>query len=278
MKKHLFLLPFLAMGSMALSGCYLDLGFIKFGEPPTKKTEEPEEGGEEEKKKEITIMEEYGNYKLATSIQAGKRYLLGSLRTLDVRDGEVRFFNGNYHVGDDPSDTASYGKRYSWYLGTSVATNGDLSFAAELEAEAAGNGEFYFKVHTTASNPWNNKYVGLFPTKATSRKVLSFALLDTPTSTTFTCVDDVKYKDTGGTQVQSSDTVISKFKYFEKYGPNDTTIKTLGFEFQYTDAGDVEPVAKFFGTEGKYTSFDCKSFESAMDPEVYDLAHLYEAK
>lgn len=279
MKKRLLLLPLLA--GFALTGCTITLfgKEITIGKDDSKKGQIPDiPNTPVTPPKDIPIMEEYGNYKLAESVVAGKRYLLGSKRTIDVHEGEIRFFNGNYHVGDDPDDAKSYGKRYSHYLGTTAAQNGDLSFAAELEAIDAGNGMFHFKVHTTEENPWNEKYLGVYPSKGYSNNVLSFCLLDTPESKTFTSVDDFKYASSGGSIEVTSQVVISSFKYYTTYGDDARPIKTIGFEFQHTDAGDVSPVGKFFGTQGQYSSFDCKSYDTAMDPDVYDLAHLYEPK
>ena len=281
MKKRLLLLPLLS--GLVLSGCTITLfgKTITIGKDKNKDNSSQIDDVTPTPPKDIPIMEEIGDYKLATSIVAEHEYILGAKRTMDIHNGEARFFNGNYHVGDDESDTKSYGKRYSHYLGTTKVEGTDLSFAAKLIAKDAGNGYFNFLVQSEGdpeTHPWNGKYLGIYPSSGTSNKTLSFALLDAPDSKTFTSIDDYKYSSTGGEQEITATEVISKFKYFEKYGDDERPIKTVGFMFKHSDAGDLEEVGKFFGTAGKYSSFDCKSFETAMDPDAYDLAHLYELK
>ena len=246
MNKRILLLPLLS--GLVLTGCDF------FKKDSGKK--DPINNVVVDPPKDIPLMEEYGDYKMASSVVAGREYLLGSKRTQGLHDGEVRFFNGNYHIGDDEEDEKSYNKRYSHYLGTTKAENNDLSFAARLEAVDAGNGEFSFIVHTTdESLPWNNKYLGVYPSKATKNYVLSFCLLDTPDSKTFISVDDNKYASSDGELEVTSNTVFSKFKFYTTY-QDERPIKTIGFEYLYDDAGDTEEVAKFFGTEGDYSSFN----------------------
>ena len=256
------------MGGLLLTGCKITLfgkTFYLFEKEPAK--EEPEV------KLPIPLMEEYGEYKLADSITAGTRYLLGIQRTFGSNKDQVRFFNGNYH-----EDNNGY---YSFYMGTTQAKNGDTSFAAEIEAEDAGNGEFYFKVYTEDEElPWNNHYIGVYPSITTGKKpTLSLALLETPTSKTFT---QCGYTKEGG-QVDEEvtfDTVISKFKFFNQY--DERTVKAPGFTFQHSAKDEDQPCAKFFGTSADFISFDCRSEKDpeipALNPTLYDLAHLYVKK
>ena len=277
MKKRMLLLPLLS--GLVLSGCT----FTLFGQEITLGKKESKGGSGTQipdtptvTPKDIPLMEEYGNYKLADSITAGKRYLLGLKRlTGEAHVNEVRFFNGNYHVATE-EDGAKAGHRYSYYLGTNKAENGNLEFAAELEAEASDvEGEFYFKVHTTESNPWNNKYLALYTAKAISRNTISFIPLDSVTQTSATAIDDDK--NPASYEVTPTGGFITKFKMFTSY-EDDRPCKAPGFMLKYTAAGDTEPVAKFFGSSGDYVSIDCQTYETALDPDNYDLAHLYEAK
>lgn len=272
MKKRMLLLPLIS--GLVLSGCSITLfgKKITFGKD-NKSNEQETNENTPAPPKDIPLMEEYGDYKLADSIVAGKRYKFGLKRTTGVHSGEVRFFNGNYHIATEPDKA---GHKYSYYLGSTLAENGDLEFAAELEAIASDTaGEFYFKVHTLEDNPWNDKYIGLYTAKATSRWTISFALLNDPSDTSATAIDDDK-NPTSYT-VTPGNGFITKFKMFTTY-KDDRPIKAPGFMLKYADAGDTEAVAKFFGTSDDYISIDCQNYEKALDPDLYDLAHLYEKK
>jgi len=91
MKKHIFL-SLLTFSSVALSGCYLDLGFIKFGTKPEEQEEQKKEEGGKEKEQSSDILA-YDEEKQAARIkeyytsidesQSGDA-LLNALRTLNL--------------------------------------------------------------------------------------------------------------------------------------------------------------------------------------------------
>ena len=131
-------LSFLAFGSITLSGCYLDLGFIQFGEKPTEEGENNEgeqKSGQkiyDEEKQAARIAEYYANIDSSLSGEA----LLTSLRSLNLsmRKTEVGYnamstsASGMYKWTDyDPayvkfnSDGIPYGTRIlSFYSGKST--------------------------------------------------------------------------------------------------------------------------------------------------------------
>ena len=271
MKKRLLLLTIL--GGFLLSGCRITIGnkVIKLFEKDEKQennnqnnnnnNQQGENGGNQqggEGEKKDYIMREYGDYKLAENVVDGGRYLLGIHRTHGANEGQTRFFNGDYHRDGN--------KAYSFYLGTSQSVDNDVSFAAEIEVNFVNETEFTMKVHAEGK-VWDNKYIGLYPAKGTSRFTISTCLLDTLDQKTFNVVNG-----TNESQVTSED-VITTYKYFDKV--DDTEVKTIAATYCYSDAGDTEPTQKFFGTSADYISFDVKSYPEAIDYEQYDLAHLY---
>jgi len=131
MRKHT-LLTLLAFGSITLSGCYIDLGFIQFGEKPVTDDENHKDGKviyDEEKDKQ-TIATYYADI---DGTQSGET-LLASLRTLNLakRHTEVGYENmpGKYkytdydpaHVKWDSNGIPYAGQILSFYSGKSVLT------------------------------------------------------------------------------------------------------------------------------------------------------------
>ena len=267
MKKRLLLLPIL--GGFLLSGCKITIGnkvISLFEKDEKQNNQENNEnnnnnnnqqgGGEQEENK--YIVREYGDYKLAEKVENGGKYLLGIHRTQGVHEGEMRFFNGDYHRDGN--------KAYSFYLGTSESTNYDTSFAAEIEVEFVNDTEFALKV-SAPGKVWDGKYIGLYPAKATSRFTISTCLLDSLDQKTFHVVNATTESDV------TSEDVITSFKYYDKV--DDVEVKTIAATYYYEAAGDAEATQKFFGTSGDYISFDVQSYPTAIDYEPYDLAHLY---
>lgn len=245
MKKRLFLLP-LAAG-LVMSGCSIeDLMFWK-----KKGVDLPS-----------NFLQEFGGYKLATSIKDGGRYLLGDYR---VKYDLIIFASGDYHRNSE-----GY---YPWYMGANAG--GTVEGAAEVEVKFLSKDEFSLQVFAEGK-PWHQKYIGIYAAQAAKNKVCSVGLFDSPTQREYT--DPKKgerYTD-----------VTGKFKWFETY--DDKAVYAPGFMFQYPGI-DAEAVPKFLGTpyetqqnldQGKeeFRSFSCESYEKALDYSVFDLAHLYEKK
>ena len=273
MKKRLFLIPL--VGGFLLSGCTFKLfgTTIRLFEKNTPQEENNEDTPEEEALP--TIMREYGDYKLAESLVDGERYLLGNYRRSGDHMGEMRFFNGKYHT--DPSKEAGH-QEFSFYLGTQAAEDGDTSFAAEVEVNFVNDNEFTLKVHSPG-NVWDNCYIGLYPSKAMSRYVISTCRLESLDQTTFTVVDgNGKDNDKITTEYEvTPDEIFTKYKFFNEY-PLDNVmkeVKAAGIEYQYEENDEESALPKFFGTSGSYTSLDVQSVPTAIDPDAYDLAHFY---
>lgn len=113
MKKHVFL-SLLAFSSIALSSCYLDLGFVQFG-----KKESQQESKKEEDKQDGGSSEDFkGYYKSIDDSQSGDA-LLNQLRSLNLekRTSEVGYKN---------MGTSSTGKfKFTDYDPATVKTNAD---------------------------------------------------------------------------------------------------------------------------------------------------------
>ena len=251
MKKRLLLLPLLA--GLTLAGCEFTIGGNKITI-----------GGKKDKNGEIQknpyIMNEFQDYKLAKEVKDGQRYLLGVYRQ---KENLMRFVNGKMHEDNNGS--------YPYYMGTiSGTTNG----AAEIEAHVSGS-TFSLQVHAPGE-VWDGKYIGVYPaTSSFNNSVMSIALLDDPDQTLYTPLN-------GGSQVGTS----GKFTYYESYDGREAYAPAILFKYPGLDE---EKVPKFLGTghvsdidlekgEDDYISVDCKSYEIALDPEAYDLAHLYVKK
>ena len=244
MKKQLMLLPFLS--ALALCGC----GSVKDSDLPPH------------------TLREFEGYKLVTKVKNGKRYLLGDYR---YREDLMRFANGDYHWDS--------GKSYPFYMGT-VAGVGSTKEAAEFELKFTNKskGEFSLQCFTKdASLPWNKKYVGVYAAMSSNdNKVMSIALLDSPTQKTYIDRDENEWAVSG------------IFKFYEKV--DDLGAYAPGIPFQYPDVDpSAEHEPKFFGSsmvteedwekgEPDYISMDCKRWEEALRDSRYNLAHLYEKK
>ena len=143
MKKRFKFLSVFAFSTVVLSGCYLDLGFIQFGEKPEENEQEKEQGGEQqqgeqkvydEEKQAKRIQEYYAN--IDSSLSGND--LLTALRTLNLgmRKSQVGYSamstssSGMFKWTDyDPayvkfnSDGVPYGTRIlSFYSGKSTTT------------------------------------------------------------------------------------------------------------------------------------------------------------
>lgn len=256
MKKQLFLLPLL--GGLLLTGCKITLGnktIYLFEKKPSNSEKE----GEKEDALPDNFCEEFRGYKIARSVKDGGKYLLGVYRQ---RENLMRFANGDYH-----RDDKGY---YPFYMGTVAGTDSEvMSKAAEIEVKFVGENEFTMQMFCEGQ-VWNRKYIGVYAASSSfGNSVMSIALLDSPDQTSYT---DPKSNKTY--------TPSSHFKYYTEY--NDTVAYAPAAPFKYPDV-DEEIVPKFLGSghasEGAdYTSMDCKSYETALDYESYDLAHLYEKK
>ncbi len=259
MKKQLFLLPLL--GGLLLTGCKITIGnkSIYFFEKKGKEQEQENKEDEGEKLPD-NFCEEFRGYKIARNVEDGGRYLLGVYRQ---KEDLMRFANGDYH-----RDSKGY---YPFYMGT-VAGNEDgvMTKAAEIEVKFVNDNEFTMQVFAEGQ-VWHQKYIGVYAASSSfGNSVMSIALLDSP--------DQTSYTDPKSSKTYQNPT--SHFRYYEKY--NDVLAYAPAAPFQYPDV-DEELVPKFIGTghasEGAdYTSMDCKSYETALDYESYDLAHLYVKK
>ena len=255
MKKQLFLLPLL--GGLLLTGCKFTIGnktFYLFEKKPA----DSENEGEKEALPE-NFCEEFRGYKIARTVKDGGKYLLGVYRK---NENLMRFANGDYH-----RDSKGY---YPFYMGTVAGNEEDvMSKAAQIEVKFVGEDEFTMQMFCEGQ-VWHQKYIGVYAASSSyGNSVMSIALLDDPNQTSYT---DPKNGNTF--------TPSSHFKFYTEY--NDTIAYAPAAPFQYPDV-DEEKVPKFIGTghanEGAdYTSMDCKSYETALEYESYDLAHLYEKK
>ena len=268
MKKHLLLFPLLA--GLVLSGCEFEIFGTKislFEKEEEKKQEQKQEenkeggeqkegegeGGEEDEGFKITnqpvLKETFGSYKMAKSVQEGKRYILAAYKH---DHDKMLVFNGDYH-----RDAKGF---YPFYLGGQLDSVED---AAEVEIHMVSETEFTIQVHSTHAE-WDGKYIGVYSAvSGYSNKVMSIAVLDSPTQETYT---DPK----SGNQTDQP-SAIFKFHGEEFSGQ----IFAPAADYLYKDV-DEEKVPKFMGTSGDYQSIDCKSYEVALDGESYDLAHFYE--
>ena len=120
MKKHVFL-SFLAFSSITLSGCYVNLGFIKFGKKPQEQEEQKKDDEQQQSKDIPAYDEEKQNarileyYASIDSTQSGETFLT-ALRTLNLanRKKEVGYnqmgtsASGMYKYTDYDPSTAKY--------------------------------------------------------------------------------------------------------------------------------------------------------------------------
>ena len=251
----------LAASVFGLSACTLPkwlsfLSFIPGLDAPTKEEEEEDIVPLDHTPR---IKEQYGNYRLATSLVEGKDYILGVYRH---EKDQMRFFNGDYHWD---------GSFYPYYMGTDLnSTEG----AAKIRVEFKNENEFALKVtaegvgQSGEAKPWNNKYIGVYSAYGSGGSpVMSIALLDTP--------DQTEYYQPGDDSGEATDPTYGYFKFYDKC--DGATVYAPAADYKHTEDGDSKAVPKFLGTAGTYTSIDCKDHQTAVDGLAYDLAHLYEA-
>ena len=142
MKKHRFL-SILAFSSIVLSGCYLDLGFIKFGEKPEEKEQNNEEGGNNQQGGTIAaydetvqaqrILEYYSSIDTALSgdsllaelrtLNLEKRTSLAGYNTMGSLSGKVKFTDYDPATVKFTSDGVPYGTKILSFYSGKVATN-----------------------------------------------------------------------------------------------------------------------------------------------------------
>ena len=277
MKKHLILFPLMA--GFLLGGCEFEIfGVpISFMEKEEEKEEEKKQegesqkqeqegegqqgegegegegGGEEEVVNPPVLLEEFGDYKLAKSLEEGKRYIFAAYKH---DHDKVLYFNGDYH-----RDSKGF---YPFYLGGSFyedSTDG----AAELEIHKINDTEFTIQVHSSHEE-WDGKYIGVYSASSSyGNQVMSVAVLDDPYQETY--VDPKTNKQT--------DKPSGIFKFHAQEGK--LNIYAAAADYKY-EGVDEEAVPKYLGTSGDYQSIDCKSYEVALDGVSYDLAHFYEHK
>jgi len=252
MKKKLLVLPVLA--GLMLTGCKITL----FGKTFYLFEKKPEE---EEKQKQTTdhLKMEFGDYKLATSVKDGGRYLLGVYRT---REKIMRFANGYKHE-DEKGD-------YPFYMETVENTT---EGAAEVEVKMLNNKEFTLQVFAEGT-PWHEKYIGIYcATSSYKNKVCSIAMLDS--------YDQTEYSYTSGSGSGTAAEITGKFQYVKEFENFLTYAPAACAKFDFLQ--DIDVLPKFMGTghanEGDdYTSIDSRNAYAAIDAGTYDLAHLYEHK
>lgn len=260
MKKRLFLVPLL--GGFLLSSCsFSDLMFWQKKE--SSQEEQKHEYKPDPKPPEDTtdhspvLKEEFGDYKLAKTVEEGKDYVFGVFRH-ELQ--KMRFFSGDYH-----RDSAGY---YPYYLGTLAEDVTEGAAKIRIKFKEGSTTEFSMQVFTDDDTlPWNEKYIGIYSAKAKSRDVISIALLDTP--------DQEDYYSPNAPTVKTNKT--------NGYWKFHTTLEERNVfapaaDYRHTELGDSTAVPKFLGTAGDFTSMDCQTYQTAIDGVEYDLAHLYEHK
>ncbi len=274
MKKRLLILPLL--GGFLLTGCdFMDT--VKGWFSP--KTEDKSSGdskkdkGDDDDIPELIvdhtpqIKETYGGYKLARTLQEGKRYILGAYRH---KSDTMRFFNGDYHRdGNGPDDY------YPYYLGT---VENSTESAAQIEIEFVDGSTTDFNIHVVeipgeGEKPYLDKYIGIYAgTSEFDNVVTSMALLDDPNQTTY---HDPK-KDVDHEGVKCNFTFTGKYTKGE--GASATEVDVYAPCIWFSKNDEPEQLI-FLGTKidsNNYTSFDSQYAESATDGGAYDLAHFYE--
>ena len=140
-KSRLKLLSLALLSSVALSGCYVDLGFIKFGEKPAESEDSSKSQGQDTNAKDGEAEKYSGNYYTSIDDSLSGEQLLSALRSLNSskKKSEVGYKNmgtsssGMFKFTDydisDPSklkknaDGQVYGTRItSFYSGNTTAT------------------------------------------------------------------------------------------------------------------------------------------------------------
>ena len=287
MKKRLLILPLL--GGFLLTGCdFMDTVKGWFSAKTDDKSSsdgKKDKGGDDDIPELIVdhtpqIKEEYGGYKLARTLQAGKNYILGAYRH---KSDTMRFFNGDYHRdGTGPDDY------YPYYLGT---IEDSTSGAAQVQIEFVGSSTTEYNIKVvyipgSGEKTYLDKYLGIY-TGITDRDnvVTSIACLNDKGQTSYTdpkkgtVHDDVKAVFTF-TEKYNQTTETGDTKEVDVYAPCMSFQKKDMPGSQGTVPGDTEPHLVFMGTvinSNNYTSFDTQGEETATDGGAYDLVHFYEA-
>ena len=253
MRKRLFLLPIMA--GLALTGCDFNFfGLFGGGDKSAQALQQLIDNG--------AALKEFKGYEVATKVEDGGEYLLGVYRK---NEDLIRFANGDYHK--DAAGT------YPFYMATVSATT---EGAAKVTVKFQSKDKFSLQV-SCPGKPWDGKYIGLYPTKATKNFVTSLALLDDPNQKVYTTIPNHQNPTA---EQKNCYGLFTWFDYCEG-----SPVCAPGITMQHPDV-DEEPVPKFFGTghdadaatKGDYTSIDAKSWEAAIDNEAYDLMHLYKKK
>ena len=266
MKKRLFLLPLL--GGFLLASCSMsDLMFWKKNSEPESEQKEEEYKPDPEPPEDTTdhspiLKEEFGDYKLARSVEEGKRYVLGVFRH---ETNIMRFFSGDYHRDDKGF--------YPFYLGTLEENTTTGAAEIEIKFKEGSTTEFSMQVFTTDSElPWNGKYLGVYSAKGNSNDVMSVALLDSPEQTEYHAPDTGNLTNATNGYWKFHTTLRDDKK------EEDRNVFAPGADYLHAELGDTQAVPKLLGTKGKFVSMDCQTYELAIDGLEYDLAHLYEHK
>ena len=251
MKKRLMLIPLL--GALALTGCDFFTGLFNKSDKAIK-----ELGN--------SVLKEFKDYKVVTKIKDGGEYLMGVYRK---NEDIIRFANGDYH-----RDAKGY---YPFYLGTVGATT---EGAATVKVKFEDKTTFSLQM-SAPGQVWDGKYIGLYPSHAISRDVVSVALLDSPTQKVYNTITNHQDNNKTSQQVKC----YGLFTWFAYYDGKPACAPAITLLHPDTD---VDPVPKFLGTghnpnmetdgQDDYTSMDAQSYETALEVDAYDLMHLYEKK
>lgn len=256
MKKRLFLLPVLA--GLALTGCDFDFFGLFGGDKSEQALQQLVDSG--------AALKDYKGYTIATKVKDGGEYLMGVYRK---NEDLIRFANGDYH-----RDSNGF---YPFYMATVGATT---EGAATVKVKFHTDKKFSLQL-SCPGQPWDGKYVGFYPAKASKNWVSSVALLEDPTQKVF---DTIPYKDKDGQHASEQKNCYGLFTWFDYC--EGMPVCAPGITYQHPEL-DEEQVPKFMGTghnanvskgEDDYSSIDAKNWEAATDNEAYDLMHLYEKK
>ena len=250
MKKRLFLLPIMA--GLALTGCDFDFfGLFGGGDKSEQALQQLVDNG--------AAIKTFREYTIATKVEDGGEYLMGVYRK---NEDLMRFANGEYHK--DAAGT------YPFYMAT---VSKETSEAATVKVKFHTKEKFSLQL-SCPGKPWDGKYIGFYPAKATKNFVSSIALLDDPTQKIY---NTIPTHQNPTSEQKNCYGLFTWFDYCEGM-----PVCAPGITYQHPDV-DEEPVPKFMGTghdadaatKGDYTSIDAKSWEAATDNEAYDLMHLY---
>ena len=155
---------------------------------------------------------------------------------------------------------------------------GTTEGAATVKVKFEEGDKFSLQV-SAPGQVWDGKYIGLYPSKAISRFVVSLALLDSPTQKIYNTITNHQENNKTSQQVKC----YGLFTWFNYYDDKPACAPAISLLHPDTDEDEVP---KFIGTghnpnmeednEPDYTSMDAQSYETALNTESYDLMHLYE--